>query len=166
VGKDGYIDRQVLGGRVFGKPDEMKRLTAAIGSITPAIKQVVDDWRATLPRGSIAVLEAVNMIEPGYSGWIDQTWLVASTTDEMRRRLTARNQLNAAQVEQRLASQRPWEERAAAADAVFYNDGSLADLAASVRDEFERAVSLYRQGRLPESRWLAWGREHGVQVPA
>jgi dephospho-CoA kinase len=32
VGEDGFIDRKVLGAKVFGKPLEMARLTKAIGS--------------------------------------------------------------------------------------------------------------------------------------
>src|SRR5215211_4843937 len=38
VGADGYVDRKVLGAKVFGKPDEMNKLTRAMGSITEAIK--------------------------------------------------------------------------------------------------------------------------------
>ena len=30
VGEDGYIDRKVLGSKVFGKPAEMRKLTTAI----------------------------------------------------------------------------------------------------------------------------------------
>ena len=42
VGPDGSIDRKILGAKVFGKPEEMARLTKAIGSITEAVKAEID----------------------------------------------------------------------------------------------------------------------------
>ena len=66
VGGDGYIDRRVLGGKVFGKPEEMNKLTTAIGSIADAVKGVIDEWNATLAADEIALLEAVNHVEAGY----------------------------------------------------------------------------------------------------
>jgi dephospho-CoA kinase len=166
VGTNGYIDRKVLGAKVFGNPTEMKRLTEAIGSITDAIRAVVDDWRRELSGDDVAVLEAVNMIEPGYSAWLDQTWLVACDIEDMRQRLAARNQLSSTQVEQRLASQRPWLDRAPAADAVFLNDGSIHDLVAAVDREFERVIALHRCGELAQSQWHAWSRQVGVLPPS
>ena len=159
IGADGLIDRRILGSIVFGKPQEMTRLTTAIGSITPAIEGVVRDWRSTLPEATVAVLEAVNMIEPGYSALFDQTWLVACETALMRRRLAERNQLDEAEVERRLGSQRPWQDRAPAADVIIHNDGDLDPLGMLVASELARAVAAHRSGKLPESRWFAWRRE-------
>ena len=33
IGADGYVDRKILGSKVFGNPDEMSKLTTAIGDI-------------------------------------------------------------------------------------------------------------------------------------
>ena len=38
VDDDGYIDRKILGSKVFGKPEEMTKLTTAIGNIAEAVK--------------------------------------------------------------------------------------------------------------------------------
>ena len=78
VGEGGYIDRKILGGMVFGKPERMGALTKAIGDIAAEMKQTIDRWRAELGDGDIAILEAVNLIEAGYSEWTDATWLVAA----------------------------------------------------------------------------------------
>ena len=42
VGPDGYIDRKILGAKVFGKPAEMAALTRAMGNISEAIQKEID----------------------------------------------------------------------------------------------------------------------------
>src|SRR5574341_460729 len=75
IGQDGHVDRTILGSKVFGRPQEMGRLTAAIGNIGAAIKGQIDEWRATLGDEATAVMESVNHTEAGYGAWCDQTWL-------------------------------------------------------------------------------------------
>lgn len=156
VAADGTIDRRVLGSKVFGKPEEMRKLTSAMGDIGGMIHGVVDEWAATLPDEGVAVLEAVNMIEPGYSAWLDQTWLVVAEPDVTVQRLIQRNNLSEADARQRLASQRPWMERAPAADFVLHNDGEISDTVNRVKSEFARIADLKRKDLLPESRYHAW----------
>ena len=163
VAAGGTIDRRVLGSKVFGRPDEMRKLTRAMGDVSGLIKSVVDGWRATLSEDASAVLEAVNIVEPGYSAWLDQTWLVAAPEELMLQRLMQRNGLSEAEARQRLASQRPWTSRAPAADFVLWNDGEIAALQQQARDEFERIHELQRRGDLPAPRWFAWKAE---QPPA
>ena len=55
VGEDGYIDRRALGAMVFGKSEEMSKLTAAFGSIYDAVEQVVEGWRETLGSDDVAL---------------------------------------------------------------------------------------------------------------
>src|SRR4029079_4593652 len=62
VGPDGFVDRKILGAKVFGKPEEMNKLTRAMGSITEAIKGEIDKWRADLGADEICVMEAVNLM--------------------------------------------------------------------------------------------------------
>jgi dephospho-CoA kinase len=112
VGADGYIDRKVLGSKVFGNREAMGRLTRAMGDISGAIQAEIERWRQELPADGAAVMEAVNLIEPGYGRWCDQVWLVAADADVARRRLMARNNFSEEEAEQRLKSQRPWGERA------------------------------------------------------
>ena len=60
VGADGFIDRRILGAKVFGKPEQMNKLTTAIGSIADAVKGVIDEWNRSMSANEVAVLEAVN----------------------------------------------------------------------------------------------------------
>ena len=156
VGEDGYIDRKVLGSKVFGKPEEMTKLTTAIGNIAEAVKGVVDGWKDTLGDEDVAVLEAVNLIEAGYGQWCDAVWLFACEEDTARRRLMQRNGFSVDEANQRLASQRDWQERAPASDRVFHNDGGIAKFEAEVESAYAEAARLARDGRLPVSRYYEW----------
>ena len=63
VGEDGYIDRKILGSKVFGDQERMTALTKAIGDIAGEMKRIIDEWRETYPNDTVAILEAVNLIE-------------------------------------------------------------------------------------------------------
>lgn len=81
----------------------------------------------------------------------------------MRRRLTQRNQIDRVDVERLLASQRPWQDRAAAADVIIHNDGDLGRLQTLVEIELGRTLDAYRSSGLPESRWYVWRREQDAR---
>jgi dephospho-CoA kinase len=165
VGPDGYIDRRALGAKVFGRPDEMKKLTTAIGNIREAIKGVIETWNASLAHADVAVLEAVNLFEAGYGVWCHRTWLFACDEAIARQRLLARNRFTLEEANQRLASQRSWEVRAPAADLVLHNNGSYDELASRVHAELARVRHLWVQGQLPASRYHDWWRERGGPMP-
>ncbi len=156
VGPDGSIDRRALGSKVFGNPEAMRRLTRAMGDITGLIRRTIEEWRATLPAHQPAVLEAVNLIEPGYAAWCDQVWLVTCNPETARARLAARNNLPAEEIEKRLASQRDWRLRAPAADFVLHNDGGPEELRRAVRAELNRILALHRAGALPLTAYHRW----------
>ena len=156
VGEDGYIDRRRLGAKVFGKPEEMNKLTTAIGSIVDAIKAVIDEWNDTLGTDDVAVLEAVNLVEAGYGRWCHQTWLFAADQDIVRQRLAARNQYTEDEIDQRIASQRSWEDRAAAADLLVFNNDSEEQFKSEVGIHFAQVRHLWQNGELEPSRYTAW----------
>jgi len=156
VGADGYVDRKVLGSKVFGNPEAMRKLTGAMGDISGAIKAEIDRWRETLPDDGTGVIEAVNLIEPGYSAWCDATWLVVCDDETALRRLMARNSFTEDEARQRLQSQRPWQLRAKAADLVLHNDNSQDEIVAAVRYAFRRLWELRRASSLPRSHYHVW----------
>jgi len=156
VGEDGYIDRKILGSKVFGKPEEMTKLTTAIGNIAEAVKSVVDGWNDTLGDDDVAVLEAVNLIEAGYGQWCDAVWLFACEEDTARRRLMQRNGFSVDEANQRLASQRNWQVREPASDRVFHNDRGIAEFEAEVKGAYAETARLARGGRFPVSKYYDW----------
>lgn len=159
VGPDGYVDRKLLGAKVFGKPEEMRKLTTAMGSITEAIKAEIDGWRESLGPNDVAVMEAVNLMEPGYARWCDQTWLIGVSDDVAIARLKESRAMSGEEARQRLASQRPFEQRAPGADWTYMNEGSLEEFEAAVEAEFRRITELHAKGELPESVFGPWWEE-------
>lgn len=166
VGPDGFVDRKALGGKVFGDPAAMRRLTTAMGDIAGAFEGEIDRWRRELPPGGLAVIEAVNLLEAGYGRWCDQNWLVAVDPPIAKQRLIARNGFTEDEAEQRLRSQRPWEERAAAVDAVILNNGDLPALRGTVEAETDRIRRLHAEGDLPPTRFLPWWEEFRAKIAA
>lgn len=156
VGADGLIDRKVLGAKVFGNREQMNRLTTAIGSIGEAIHGVIARWRAELPHDALGVMEAVNLMEPGYAAWCDHVWLVGVDDEVARKRLQASRGMSPDEADQRLASMVPVEVRAPGADWICMNNGTLADLEADVDAELARARALHRQAALPPSVFRPW----------
>lgn len=156
VGADGYVDRKVLGAKVFGKPEEMNKLTRAMGSITELIKGEIDRWREELGADQICVMEAVNLMEPGYARWCDQTWLIGVDNDIARERLKETRGMSEEEANQRLASMIPLEIRAPGADWVYRNNGTLDDLRAAVNAELDRLLAVRAAGGKVESKFPAW----------
>lgn len=176
VGSDGFIDRKVLGAKVFGKPLEMARLTKAIGSITDAVHGEIDKWRETLKSNDVAVMEAVNLMEAGYARWCDQMWLIGVDDDIARTRLIETRSMAEGEANQRLASMRPYDQRLPGADWGYLNNGSREELEAAVGAELDRIVELHQAGKMPASVFGPWWAEFleknragleasGVKVP-
>ena len=164
VGEDGYVDRKVLGSKVFGKPKEMAKLTAAMGSIKEAIEGEIHKWRDELGDDEVAVMEAVNLMEPGYARLCDVVWLVGIDDARAKDRLMEARGLTPEEADQRLKSQRPLEKRSGGCDWVYINDKSMDDLTAAVTGELNRVKALFDKGELPPSKFGPWFEEWKVQA--
>ena len=156
IGSDGYIDRKIIGSKVFGNQERMRALTAAIGDISAMIHDVILEWRQNLPEEATAIMEAVNLIEPGYSEWCDVTWLVACETETALPRLMERNNFSHEEAMQRINGARDWRDRAPAADKIFHNDGSLDSFLKEVDLAILETRDKYSSGTLETSRWFDW----------
>lgn len=165
VGADGAIDRAVLGRIVFGQPERMRALATAMGDMRAELHAVVEGWRATLPPDGLAVLEAIYLIEEGYAGWCDATWLVAADETLALPRLMARNGLTEVEARVRLDAATPWQDRAPACDRLFFNDGALPAFEAEIDEAAGALLADHRDGRLLPSRWHAWRAETDAVRP-
>jgi dephospho-CoA kinase len=141
VGADGFIDRKALGDIVFGKPDLLAALRTAIGDIEGEFMRLLRELKDD--PAPIAVFEAVRLFEGPYMEVCDAGWLVASEDERAISRLMARNSLTREEAEQRMASATPWRERAAKADLVLHNDGSVAEFQAAIDVAVGKALSSY-----------------------
>lgn len=135
VAADGTIDRRVLGGKVFGKPEEMKRLTDIVW---PQIRTFASEELAALETAgnSLAVLEAAVLLEAGWDDLADEVWVVVVEPDQAVARLAQRNGLDEAAARARIASQLSNAERVAKGDTIIENNGTLEDLERAIEREW------------------------------
>lgn len=123
VAPDGTVDRATVGERVFEQPEELAWLES---QLHPRVGKRLDAWRRSLPGGtSFAVVEVPLLFETGMEPAFDTT--IAVVSDEKTRQARA-GERGHALVEERSARQLSQEEKAARADHVIRNDGSLEDL--------------------------------------
>jgi dephospho-CoA kinase len=117
------VDRAKIGERVFADPAELDWLE---GQIHPLVAQRIGEWLAALPAETeIAAVEVPLLFEGGREAVFDTTVAVVAGEDVRRARAEARGH---ALVGAREARQLSQDEKAARADHVIANDGSVADL--------------------------------------
>ena len=136
VAEDGTINRQVLGGLVFGHPDGMGRLT---GIVWPGIRALAAAELARLDQAgtAVVVLEAAVMIEAGWQDMVDEVWVVTAPPEAARERLMERNGLSAEDADNRINSQISNSERIEHADLVISTDCSLEEVAGRVHEAWD-----------------------------
>ena len=127
VAQDGSIDRKVLGGKVFGRPDELRRLTDIVW---PGIRKLAGEAFSELETAGnrLCVLEAAVLFEAGWEDLVDEIWVVVVDPDIAVRRLSDRNGLDEPAARARIASQLSNAERIARSHTVIENNGTLDDL--------------------------------------
>ena len=142
VKPDGQIDRRVLGGKVFGAPEEMDRLTAISW---PEIRRMaIEDIAEARERDpeAIIVLEAAVLFEAGWQDLCDEVWTITTKLKTTIARLKTRNGLTAQQAVARIDSQMSNKERAALSDVKIDNSDDL--------EKFEKRIE--RQWRALQRR--------------
>ena len=121
----GGIDRRALGALVFADAGARERLNRLLH---PAVIRRMRAWAADVRRaGRRGVAVIPLLFEAGLEKDWDAVVCVASSEETMLKRLAARG-LAPAAAQARIASQWPVREKAARADRVIENNGSLAEL--------------------------------------
>ena len=140
VGADGEIDRKALGARVFGAPEQRKRLEAIVW---PWMRETMDRRLAAIrAEGTpVVVLEAAVLIEADWTPITDQVWVVTVPPQIARNRVTERNGLTAEQADARIAAQLTNAERARRAQVIIDNSGTPDELKQRVTAEWEKLTA-------------------------
>ncbi len=147
VGKDGFVDRRVLGGKVFGAPGQMERLNAIVWpEIRALIREEVDQIRAQDP-GAIIVLEAAVLLEAGWQDLCDEIWVVTTPVPVAVERLKSRNNLAEDAAMARINAQMSNKERSDAADVKIENAGTEEQLRQKVERAWAALVERVRPAR-------------------
>lgn len=145
VAQDGTIDRRVLGGKVFGKPDELKRLTDVVW---PGIRRLASEALSEFETAGnhLAVLEAAVLFEAGWEDLCDEIWVVVVEPDLAVERLASRNGLDPEAARARIDSQLSNAERVSRAGVVIENNSSFEALESRIGEAWSEL-----QGRLSQA---------------
>ncbi len=128
VAPDRTIDRKQLGSIVFGKPEQLKKLTSIVWPATyEAIRRKVAELRASGAKLPI-VVEAAILIEANWQPLFDEIWLVRAPREQVVARIERQRGLKPAETEARIRAQLSDEQRAKHASLVIDNNGSLDEL--------------------------------------
>jgi len=123
VAPEGTVDRTKIGEIVFADPEQLKWLEA---QIHPLVGERLGAWLASLGDAvAVAVVEVPLLFESEMEPVFDTTVAVVTSDKVRRARAEARGH---ALVGEREARQLPQEEKAARAEHVVENDGSIEDL--------------------------------------
>lgn len=120
VGKDGQVNRQILGSIVFSDTVKMKELQ---GIVWPEIRKLIAHNLGEFERDGVPVviLEAAVMIEAGWQDMVSTLWVINADRDIAMQRLMNRNGLSEEEARKRIESQLTNEQRGAYADSIFEN---------------------------------------------
>jgi dephospho-CoA kinase len=135
VAADGTIDRRKLGAKVFADPEALTRLNAISHPLMAKEMEREIGRLQGLPaerRPPLIVLDAAILLEAGWDRLCDAVWTVEVPPDTAIKRLMTRNGLSEDQARGRLAAQHSNAERAAKAERIISNTGSLAELETAV----------------------------------
>ena len=134
VAEDGTIDRAALGEIVFADPEALSDLEQIVHP------GVVSETLSLLcaASASVAVVEAIKLLEADMHRHSDAIWLVLSSREAQVERLMASRGLTQAQAALRIDAQPPVADKVACADVVIDNSGTLEATWAQVVDAWRR----------------------------
>lgn len=139
-GGDGQIDRKALGGKVFGKPEALRKLTDIVW---PEIRRLAELELAAIEDSNseaIVVLEAAVLFEAGWEDIGEEIWVLTVDRETAIERSMARDKAPRDAVERRLDSQLSNEVRTSRADVVITNDDSVARMLAQIDSAYAEST--------------------------
>jgi dephospho-CoA kinase len=133
----GRIDRRLLAGAVFDRPERLAVLNALVHPVVlRREEELMAVFNARQPHG-MAVVEAAILIETGSFRRFDKLVLVACDEPEQIRRAIRRDGITEAEARARLASQMPLSEKRKYADFVIDTSGDKAETLRQTRQVYE-----------------------------
>jgi len=142
---DGEIDRDKLGAQVFSDPEALERLEAIVH---PAVGLEIERRLSDLGRThltpdlrTVAVVEAIKLIEAGLHQRCNALWVVTSRPEVQLERLMRTRGFCEADARLRIEAQAPQSEKAALADVLTENNGTLDSLREQVKRYWEKLTA-------------------------
>jgi len=128
---DGRVDRQAVGSRVFSDRTELEWLESLVH---PLVREEIASWVEGVG-GGVAVVEVPLLFESELHDRFDATVAIVAEESIRQERAGARDQ---AGLEGREARQLSQAEKAAKADHVVVNDGTVEDLEVALLEVLDR----------------------------
>ncbi|GAA3688903.1 hypothetical protein GCM10023081_27830 [Arthrobacter ginkgonis] len=129
IGADGALDRAALGALVFADADARERLN---GIVHPLVRAAALDRRAQAEPDAVVVEDIPLLAESGQAGRFALVITVQAPLAERIRRMVQDRGMTEDDARARIAAQATDEQRAAIADVVLENSGTLEELRAAV----------------------------------
>jgi dephospho-CoA kinase len=140
VASDRTIDRKALGAIVFGKPEQLNKLTSIVWPATrDSIRRNVGELRARGAKLPI-VVEAAILIEANWQPLFDEIWLVRAPREQVVARIESQRGLKPEETEARIRAQLSDEERAKHATLTIENNGTREDLRELLKEVWAEAL--------------------------
>jgi dephospho-CoA kinase len=140
VAADRTIDRKKLGAIVFGKSEQLNKLTSIVWPATfESIRRNVADLRARGAKLPI-VVEAAILIEASWQPLFDEIWLVRAPREQVVARIESQRGLKPSETEARIRAQLSDEERAKQATLIIENNGSIEELRELLKEVWAEAL--------------------------
>jgi dephospho-CoA kinase len=137
---DRTIDRKKLGAIVFGKPEQLNKLTSIVWPATrDIIRRNVAELRARGARLPI-VVEAAILIEANWQPRFDEIWLVRAPREQVVARIESQRGLKPEETEARIRAQLSDEERAKHATLTIENNGTREELREMLKEVWAEAL--------------------------
>lgn len=121
--KDNRIDRGKLGKLVFTDPEALESLEAIIH---PYVRQAVD-YLINRASQDAVVIEAIKLLESPLREKCDTIWVTTTSEENQMIRLTTKRGMSFQDAKQRMEAQTPQALKAAEADTLIKNDGTIED---------------------------------------
>ena len=141
---DGELDRMKVGEMIFHDEKKRAMLDAIMHPIILA--RIESEIVAREKEGyKVAILDIPLLLELGWQDKVDAVWLVAVSPEVQKTRLMFRNQLTEEQALARIASQMSIAVKRKYADIVIENDGTIEETQTSVREHWQKLMSMITQ---------------------
>ncbi|MEH0109938.1 dephospho-CoA kinase [Tersicoccus sp. MR15.9] len=137
---DGSLDRPALGSIVFG--DDGARATLN-GIVHPRVRAEADRRIAAAPPDAVVVQDIPLLVETGQADAFALVVVVQAPEDARVRRMVEQRGMSADDARARMAAQASDEQRAAVADVVLINDGTVEALTAAVDRLWDERIAPF-----------------------
>ncbi len=131
----GQLDRKALGRIVFHHPEERLWLEQ---QIHPYVKAQLQERTAQWQDHPIVCWVVPLLFEAGMTDMVTEIWVVTCPLPQQKQRMQDRDHLTAGEVQARIDSQWPLDQKVALADVVLNNSGTIQDLRVQVSQAINR----------------------------